>query len=57
MEDLINELFRKELRVITLGIETFYRSLKDQEIDTVKIDWRPPAGGNRKLIEILDRLR
>ncbi len=42
---------------INAGLETFARSLTDQGAQVVHIDWRPPAGGNDKLMGILSRLK
>ncbi len=42
---------------INVGLESFYDSLGEQELDALQVDWRPPAGGDRRLLEILDRLR
>lgn len=53
----INELFGKDINVVNVGIESFYNSLKDQKVDTVQVDWKPAAGGNEKLMSILDKLK
>jgi len=53
----IEQLLQNDLKIINLGIQTFYHSLKNQGAEVVQIEWRPPAGGKRKLIEILDRLK
>lgn len=53
----INELFNKELKVINVGIESFYKDLKDQNIKTIHVDWKPSAGGNKKLSSLLSRLK
>ena len=44
------------MEVINLGLTGFYDSVRSQHIPCVHVDWRPPAGGNLRLIEILDRL-
>ena len=50
------KLVGAELKVINIGAKTFYDSLKDQGVEVVHVDWRPPAGGDLGLIEILDKL-
>ena len=35
----------------------FAENLVAQEIPAVHVDWRPPAGGNEKLIGILERMK
>ncbi len=42
---------------INLGIESFYESLKAQNAPVVQVDWKPPAGGNEKLMAILEKLK
>ncbi|HIY22503.1 MAG TPA: fdrA domain protein [Candidatus Flavonifractor merdigallinarum] len=52
-----NKLFEEKMSVINLGLPGFFESVKDQGAPCVHVDWRPPAGGDVRLIEILDRLR
>ncbi len=53
----INELFNKDLKVVNIGLEAFYRELKSQNIDAIHVNWRPPAGGNKKMASLLSRLK
>jgi hypothetical protein len=46
----------REIRVINMGIERFSEDLKEAGVPVIQMDWRPPAGGDRKLIEMLDIL-
>lgn len=50
-------LFRDKLRVINMGLDAFGEALLAEGAEVVLMDWRPPAGGDPKLIAILDRLR
>lgn len=52
----INTLFEQELRIINMGLMTFADNLKDQNAIVVQMDWRPPAGGNEKLMALLEKL-
>lgn len=53
-----NALFDKEeIKVINLGLESFNDAVNSQGAHSVQIDWRPPAGGNMRLIEIIERLK
>lgn len=52
----INELFSQELKVVNVGLESFYNSLVDQEVQAINVRWKPPAGGNQKLLSILGKL-
>jgi FdrA protein len=42
---------------INVGLETFYASLTEQGAEVVHVDWRPPAGGDQKLMSILEKMR
>lgn len=53
----INELFNKEVKVINIGLESFYNDLKKQEVSVTHVKWRPAAGGNKKLASLLSRLK
>jgi hypothetical protein len=52
----ILEVFGSEISVINLGLAGFSESLVQQGVEVVQVDWRPPAGGDRELLEILDEL-
>lgn len=45
------------LAAINVGLESFYESMKAQGGTAVHIDWRPPAGGNEKLMAILAKMK
>ncbi|MGL5257208.1 MAG: fdrA domain protein [Proteocatella sp.] len=50
-------LLNKNLKIINIGLESFYKDLKSQKQDVVHLDWRPTAGGNKKLASMLSRLK
>ena len=52
----INALFDSELRVINVGLESFSKELKMQKKAVVHVEWKPVAGGNKKLADILNQL-
>lgn len=51
-----SSVLNREIRVINIGIERFSDDLKEANVPVIQMDWRPPAGGNKKLIDLLDRL-
>jgi hypothetical protein len=53
----LNRLFSQELKVINMGLESFQKDLKDQGVETVQMNWRPRAGGNKRMIELLNKLK
>lgn len=46
-----------ELNVVNLGLELFHEEVKKQGVSCVHVDWKPPAGGNLRLINIIERLK
>ena len=48
----IEKLFNLRLKVISLGIEVFSEVLQKCQVEVVHLDWRPPAGGDKKLIYV-----
>lgn len=51
-------LFEKsQLTIINLGLEVLNDAVNMQGTQSVHIDWRPPAGGDLRLIEIIERLK
>jgi FdrA protein len=52
----INKLFREELIVINMGVESFADNLTKEKVKVLQMNWRPPAGGNKKLLSLLAKL-
>jgi FdrA protein len=50
-------LLGKELKVINLGVGTFADDLTTQGVKIVRVDWKPPAGGDAEVLDLLDKLR
>ena len=48
---------KKDLETINVGLESFAENLVDQECPVIHVEWKPPAGGNEKLMSILDRMK
>ena len=51
------DLLRQPLAAINVGVTSFMESLSDQGADAVHVDWRPPAGGNQKMMDLLARMK
>lgn len=49
--------FHQPLSAINVGVESFADSLQAQEADVIHVDWRPPAGGNERLMDILAKMK
>lgn len=52
----INELFSNRLNVINVGIESFKDDLLAQNATVTHLEWKPPGGGDKKIIAALDKL-
>jgi FdrA protein len=50
-------MLQQPLVAINAGLESFAESLKAQETPVIQVDWRPPAGGNERLMAILERMK
>ncbi len=49
-------LLTEPLVVINLGLAQFQKSLLEQKVEVIQVDWVPPAGGDKEMMEILDDL-
>jgi len=50
-------VLHQPLAAINVGLESFTESLVAQDAPVIQVDWRPPAGGNERLMAILERMR
>jgi FdrA protein len=48
---------QQPLAAINVGLESFAASLTAQEAPVIHVNWKPPAGGNEKLMSILERMK
>ncbi len=56
MFDKLAQLLQTGPVAINVGIQDFAESLREQGADVIQVDWTPPAGGDRELLELLDQL-
>ena len=52
----ILQLFKQDLAVVNLGLASFAENLRASGVEAVQVAWKPPAGGNKAMIEALDRI-
>jgi FdrA protein len=50
-------MLTQPLAALNVGLESFTASLKAQDAPVLQVDWRPPAGGNERLMAILEKMR
>ena len=48
---------KQPLAAINVGVDSFTESLVAQAAEVIHVDWRPAAGGNEKLMDILARMK
>ncbi len=56
MKPPIPKIFDEPLKVVNLGLAMFADNLRAENIDVIHVDWRPPAGGDARLANILAAL-
>jgi len=49
-------LFSSGVRAVNLGLESFAENLRASGAQAVQVRWKPPAGGDARMIELLDRI-
>jgi FdrA protein len=50
-------VLNQPLQALNVGLESFAASLAAQDAPVIHVDWQPPAGGNEKLMSILERMK
>jgi FdrA protein len=53
----LERLAQTPLAAINVGLESFAASLRGQGAAVLQVDWRPPAGGNERLMAILAKMK
>jgi uncharacterized UPF0146 family protein len=56
VESKIEELLTEPIIVVNIGLGQFARSLEEQGVEVVLVDWKPPAGGDQEMMALLDNL-
>ena len=49
----VTDLFRREIRVINLGLEAFAHELECLGVAVIHVQWSPPAGGDPREAALL----
>ncbi len=56
MASPVDELLHLPVVIINVGLRGFADSLEEQHVEVVQVDWVPPAGGDKEMMELLDQL-
>lgn len=54
---MIDQLFNSSLSVINIGLESFNDSMLVQNVYSLHLDWKPIAGGDERIITILEKIK
>jgi hypothetical protein len=54
--EAVMDLMNSKPRIINVGVASFNESVLSNGAKAVQFDWKPAAGGNKKLIKILNKL-
>jgi len=49
--------FHAPFAAINVGLESFAASLENQGAELISVDWRPPAGGDERLMALLAKMK
>ena len=56
MDNELERFLQTPLVVIAVGLRDFAESLKQQDVEVVQVDWTPPAGGDKEMADLLEKL-
>lgn len=56
METSENKLLSGPVIAVNIGLKSFGKSLEQQGVEVVQVDWTPPAGGDQEMMDLLDEL-
>lgn len=54
--DAVIKLITEKPKVINIGLDSFNQSIRDFSGESVQYQWKPRAGGNKKMIKLLDAI-
>ncbi len=49
-------IFNKKIKVLNVGLDSFYQDLIKEGAEALKVDWKPPGGGVPRLLKVLEAL-
>ena len=57
MSEILKLFETGKVAAINLGLPSFAEDLKKQAVPVTHVDWRPPAGGNKRIAELLEKVK
>lgn len=52
----LSKLFATGPVMVNIGLDSFAASVKEQQVPVVSLDWRPPAGGDLEMADLVSKL-
>ncbi|HPG30688.1 MAG TPA: hypothetical protein PLQ81_07895 [bacterium] len=56
MTTKVDELLNNGPSAINAGLKSFYSDLISQNVKSLHLNWKPPAGGDPAVIDLLDKI-
>jgi len=56
-DKIVKPLLKSGLKVVSFGLPLFTEAMVAQGVRAVHVDWKPPAGGDLRLLAALEHLR
>jgi FdrA protein len=55
-QEKIKQLLNAPMVAVNVGVKSFSDNLEKQNVEVVHVNWRPPAGGDHEMMDILEDL-
>jgi hypothetical protein len=49
----IKQLLNTPVVAVNIGVKSFADNLENQNVEVVHVNWKPPAGGDQQMMDIL----
>ena len=56
LQEKIKQLLNTPIVAVNIGVKSFADNLEKQNAEVVHVSWKPPAGGDHAMMDILDDL-
>lgn len=53
---LKNDILNSDVKVVNIGLEQFHNDLQKQNLQSIQVQWSPPAGGDETALHALSKL-
>jgi hypothetical protein len=49
----IKQLLNTPVIAVNIGVKSFADNLENQNVEVIHVNWKPPAGGDQQMMDIL----